>query len=148
MPKLIPQTPLQQRIHANFQAQNFLSLIGAELTLVEPGRVVIEMPFDVKLTQQHQALHAGATSTIADTAAGYAALTTMPEGADVMTVEFKINLMAPGRGNRFKADARAIRTGRTVTVVEARVSALQDSGIWVETASFLGTMICLMPKQG
>lgn len=148
MPTLIPRTPLQQRIAANFEQQNFLELIGAELTLVEPGHVVIEMPFDPRLTQQHKALHAGATSTIADTAAGYAALTTMPDGADVMTVEFKINLMAPGRGVRFKADATAVRTGRTVTVVEARVSALQESGIWVETASFLGTMICLTPREG
>lgn len=146
MSSLIPKTPVQQRIFDNFQRQKFLALMGAELTVVEPGHVVIEMPFDPRFTQQHDALHAGATSTIADTAAGYAGLTTMPDGADVMTIEYKINLMAPGRGVRFRADARVIRTGRTVTVVEAKVSALQESGIWVETAAFLGTMICLMPR--
>lgn len=138
--------PLLDRIEAYFDRQPFSALLGMRLALVEPGRVVVEMAPDAKLTQQHGALHAGATTSLADTAAGFAALTLMPADADVMSVEFKINLMAPGKGSRFRADARVLRSGRTITTVEARAQALQDDGQWLDYASFLGTMICLRPK--
>lgn len=137
---------LLDRIEVLFDRQNFAALLGMRLHLVEAGRVVVEMPPDKRLTQQHGVLHAGATTTLADTAAGFAALTMMPEGADVMSVEFKINLMAPGKGNLFRADARVLRAGRTITTVEARAQARGDDGTWTDYASFLGTMICLQPK--
>ncbi|PWR23931.1 PaaI family thioesterase [Zavarzinia compransoris] len=138
--------PLLDRIETLFDRQNFAALLGMRLALVEPGRVIIEMPPDRKLTQQHGALHAGATTSLADTAAGFAALTMMPEGADVMSVEFKINLMAPGKGSHFRADARVLRAGRTITTVEARAQARGDDGTWADYATFLGTMICLRPR--
>ncbi|MCF4164354.1 PaaI family thioesterase [Zavarzinia compransoris] len=138
--------PLLDRIETAFDRQPFSALLGMRLVLVEPGHVVVEMAPQPQLTQQHGALHAGATSSLVDTAAGFSALTLMPEGADVMSVEFKVNLMAPGKGTLFRADARVLRAGRTITTVEARAQALQADGQWLDYASFLGTMICLRPK--
>ncbi|MFA5123528.1 PaaI family thioesterase [Zavarzinia sp.] len=138
--------PLFQRIAESFDRQTFARGIGMVLTVAEPGRVAVELPFDQGLTQQNGVLHAGVTTSLADTAAGFAALTLMPDDANVMSVEFKINLMAPAAGQRFVADAKVIRSGRTLSTVEARVTAYDAAGKGAEVASFLGTMICLRPR--
>src|SRR2546426_12601858 len=91
-----PQDPdFRTRVKASFSRQAFMTTIGASLELVEPGEVHIALPFSTHLSQQHGYLHAGATTAIADSANGYAALTLAPADADVLAVEFKINLMAP-----------------------------------------------------
>jgi uncharacterized protein (TIGR00369 family) len=99
-------------------------LIGGELTRVEPGVIEITLPYRTDLTQQHGYIHAGVITTIADSACGYAAYTLMPQGSDVLAVEFKVNLMRPAKGETFVARAEVIKSGRTLTVVRADVHAL------------------------
>jgi uncharacterized protein (TIGR00369 family) len=93
-----------------------MSTIGATLERVAPGEVSIRLPFRADLTQQHGFLHAGAMTTALDTACGYAALTLMPPGAAVLTAEFKVNLLAPGRGDYLLARGRVVKPGRTLIV--------------------------------
>jgi uncharacterized protein (TIGR00369 family) len=103
-----------------------MATLGAELTRVAPGEVDIAVPFDPRLTQQHGYLHAGVVASIADSACGYAALSLMSADAAVLSVEFKINLLAPARGRRFLARGRVARAGRTITVCTADVVARDD----------------------
>lgn len=98
-----------------------MALLGARLSRVYPGAVDIELPYSPRLCQQNGFLHAGAVSSIADSANGYAAFTLAPEDTDVLAVEFKINLLAPARGERFLASGRVLRAGRTLTVCQADV---------------------------
>ena len=119
-----------------------MSLIGGELTRVEPGIIEITLPYRTDLTQQHGYVHAGIITTIADSACGYAAYTLMPPGSDVLAVEFKVNLLRPAKGETFVARAEVVKSGRTLTVVRADVHALtKDSRELV--AIMQGTMMRL-----
>lgn len=109
------------RVKASFSRQGFMTTLGASLVVIEPGEVHIELPFAPRLSQQHGYLHAGATTAIADTANGYAALTLTPADAEVLAVEFKINLMAPATAPRFVARGRVLRSGRRLSVCLAEV---------------------------
>lgn len=100
------------RVKTSFSRQEFMATLGASLELIEPGEVHIALPFSTRLSQQHGYLHAGAISAIADSANGYAALTLAPAGAEVLAVEFKINLMVPASAPRFLARGRVLRPGR------------------------------------
>jgi uncharacterized protein (TIGR00369 family) len=123
-----PQDPdFRARVKASFSGQAFMATIGASLELVEPGEVHIALPFSTHLSQQHGYLHAGATTAIADSANGYAALTLAPAGADVLAVEFKINLMAPASAGRFLARGKVLRPGRRLSVCLAEVVALNGA---------------------
>jgi uncharacterized protein (TIGR00369 family) len=133
---------IDERCKASFERQGLMSLLGAELLEVRDGRAVIEVPFRQNLTQQHGFFHAGVVSSIADTAAGYAAYSLMPEDASVLTVEFKINLMNPAAGERLRAEAQVRKAGRTLIVVSTAVHAMKD-GDSIACAEFLGTMIVL-----
>jgi len=125
MPTFEPQTPdYVARVRASFDAQPLMRTLGAMLTTVEPGVVHIELPFSAALTQQHGYVHAGAITSIVDSACGYAAFSLMPAGAEVLTVEFKVNLLNPARGERFVAVGRVIKPGRTLTVCQGEVTAL------------------------
>lgn len=115
-----------RRISESFGRQSLMSTLGARLLRVEPGAVEIELPVAGHILQQHGFVHAGAVSSIADSAAGYACLTLMPEGAGVLTVEFKINLLAPAAGERLVARGRVIKAGRTLTLATADVFAAHD----------------------
>lgn len=119
-----------------------MATLGARLVSVTPGDVVIELPWRDELGQQHGVLHAGAVAAVADSACGYAALSLMPEGAAVMSVEFKVNLLAPGRGDRFVAHGRVRRAGRTLTICEGSVRAI-DQEKEREVAIMTATMIRL-----
>ncbi len=101
--------------------------IGATLARVAPGEVVIELPFRPELTQQHGFLHAGIVTSVMDTACGYAALSLMDPGAAVLSIEFKVNLIAPARGERFHATGRVVRAGRTVTVVSGEFRVVEPA---------------------
>ena len=101
-----------------------MKLLGAVLERVAPGAVDIRLPFRAELTQQHGFLHAGVTTSIADSACGYAAFTLMPPGAAVLTVEFKVNLMAPAAGETFVARGRVLKAGRTLTICSGDVFAV------------------------
>jgi uncharacterized protein (TIGR00369 family) len=119
-----------------------MATLGARLVSVSPGDVVIELPWRDELGQQHGVLHAGAVAAIADSACGYAALSLMPDGAAVMSVEFKVNLLAPGRGDRFVAHGHVRRAGRTLTICEGSVRAF-DRENEREVAIMTATMIRL-----
>jgi uncharacterized protein (TIGR00369 family) len=136
---------LVERILASFERQQMMQTIGATLETVAPGRADISLPFRPDLTQQHGYLHAGVVATIADSACGYAAYTLMPADSSVLTVEYKINLLAPARGDHFVARATVLRPGRTLTVAQADVFASTD-GTEVRTATLLATLIVLRDR--
>lgn len=117
-----------------------METLGAELKDVSPGRVVITAPIRAETGQQHGFAHAGLTFAIGDSAAGYAALSLMPEGAEVLTVEMKINLLAPAAGDRLVATGEVVRAGRRLTVVRAEVAA-EANGTLRPVALLQGTMI-------
>lgn len=119
---------LHPRIAASFDAQGLMATIGARLTHVADGEVHIELPFAKSLSQQHGYLHAGATTSIVDSACGYAALTKAPAGFEVVTAEFKINLMRPALGERFLAIGRVVNAGRLMTVCSGEVRAFAGAG--------------------
>ncbi len=123
-----------------------MKLIGARLSLVEPGVVEITLPYRADLTQQHGYLHAGVVTTIADSACGYAAYSLMPLGSEVLSVEFKVNLLRPAQGARFVARAEVIKAGRTLSVVRADVFAVRDDERDL-VATMQGTMICVRKHE-
>ena len=115
----------EQRVRVSFARQAAMGLIGATMTRVEPGRCEIELPVRDDLTQQHKFVHGGVVGMIADSAGGYAAFTLMPPGAGVLTVEFKVNMLAPARGERLIARGEVLKPGRTLSIVRADVWALE-----------------------
>ena len=127
----------------SFAQQPIMNLIGARLALVEPGIVEIALPYRADLTQQNGYLHAGIVTTIADSACGYAALSLMPEGSGVLSVEFKVNLLRPARGDSFVTRAEVIKAGRTLSVVRADVFAIDAGDERKLVATMQGTMMCL-----
>ena len=106
----------EERVRGSFERQGAMRLFGAAITELDPGHCAIALPFRADLAQQHGYFHAGISSAIADSAGGYAALTLFPSGTEVLTVEFKINLIAPAHGETLVADAHVVRSGRTLTV--------------------------------
>ncbi len=130
-----------RQVRDSLQRQSFMRLLGAHAPVVEQGHVLIELPFRPDLCQQNGYLHAGVVTSIADSACGYAALTVMPPGSDVLSVEFKVNLLAPGRGEVFRADARVVRSGRTLTVCQAEVTAVTAGQPDVSVALMQATLI-------
>lgn len=132
-----------EEIKASFAKQTIMGLIGAELSRVEPGVIEITLPYRSDLAQQHGYLHAGIVTTIADSACGYAAYSLMPPKSEVLSVEFKVNLLRPAKGEVFVALAEVIKSGRTLTVVRADVFGLDQNGGRELVATMLGTMMCL-----
>ena len=130
-------------VAASFAQQSIMNLIGARLSLVEPGTVEITLPYRDDLTQQNGYLHAGIVTTIADSACGYAAYSLMPAGASVLSVEFKVNLLRPAQGESFVARAEVIKAGRTLTVVRADVFGIVRGSERALVATMQGTMICV-----
>jgi uncharacterized protein (TIGR00369 family) len=136
----MPKDPAE-RVRESFRKQAFMGLLGASLSRVAPGEVDIELPFRADLVQQHGYLHAGVTTAVADSACGYAALTLMPDDSAVLSVEYKVNLLAPAKGRRFIAQGRVVKSGRTVTVVRGEVLAFGDRDEPVSVLVLQGTMI-------
>jgi uncharacterized protein (TIGR00369 family) len=129
-----------EEVRASFERQRVMELLGASLARVEPGAVDVTLPFREDLTQQNGYLHAGVVTTVADSACGYAAYTLMPPGSEVLSVEFKVNLLSPAAGGAFLAEARVVRPGRTLTVVRCDVFALRG-GERRAVALMVATMI-------
>ncbi len=119
-------TTIQQRIAASFAMQGLMTTLGATLTHVGDGEVHITLLYDGRLSQQQGFVHAGAIAAILDTACGYAALTRAPAGSDVVTAEFKINLLRPALGARLMAIGRVVNAGRSLTVCTGEVRAHAD----------------------
>ncbi|WAT86240.1 PaaI family thioesterase [Delftia acidovorans] len=133
-----------RRVRDSFTRQGAMHTLGAELSLLEPGAVDVCLDWAPGLTQQHGFLHAGMVSTALDSACGYAGLTLMPADAAVLTIEFKINLLAPAKGQRFRMEGRVIKPGRTIIVTEGRAYAIDEG-----REKLIATMGCtLMCVQG
>ncbi len=132
-------------VRESFACQAFMTTLGATLARVAPGEVDLELPVHAGLTQQHGSVHAGALASLLDSAAGYAALTLMPAGAGVVSVEFKLNLLEPARGERMLALGRVVRAGRTLTTCTAEAWALAG-GQRTRVALLQGTMMCLLGR--
>jgi len=139
-----PDPAFAARVRDSFAHQAMMRVLGAELVAVRAGDVEIALPFRSDLTQQHGYLHAAAVTAIADSACGYAALTLMRPGFEVLAVEFKVNLLAPAVGQRFLAHGRVLKSGRTLTVCTAEVRAHDADGDQL-IAAMQGTMIA-MPR--
>ncbi len=146
MSKFEPRDPdWDKKVRDSFARQTVMTTIGARIAALRPGYCEIELPFRRDLCQQHGFLHAGITTTIADSAAGYAAFSLMPRGSSVLTVEFKVNLMAPAAGDLFIGRGKVIKPGRTLLAVEAEVIARGPNGEKT-VAQMLATMMCLADK--
>jgi uncharacterized protein (TIGR00369 family) len=132
----------EERVRLSFSQQAFMASLGAEITAVGAGTVEIRLPFSAQLTQQNGYVHAGAITSVLDSACGYAALSVAAEGHDVLTVEFKVNLMAPAVGEVFAARAQVKRAGRTLTVCAADAFAI-SGGKEKVIATMLATVMAL-----
>jgi uncharacterized protein (TIGR00369 family) len=139
-----PRNPsFAEEIQQSFAKQTVMNLIGARLGRIEAGLVEITLPYRADLAQQNGYLHAGIVTTIADSACGYAAYSLMPPNSQVLSVEFKVNLLRPAKGETFLASAEVVKSGKTLTVVRADVFGVEQSGRRELLATMLGTMICL-----
>jgi uncharacterized protein (TIGR00369 family) len=132
----------EERIRRSFSKQAFMSTLGAELTAVSPGGVEIRLPFSANLTQQNGYLHAGAITAVLDSACGYAAMTLAADDRDVLSVEFKVNLLSPSVGEVFMARAVVKKAGRTLTVCTADAFAI-IGGKEKTVATMLATMMAV-----
>ena len=142
-----PDPAFESRVRESFGRQRFMATLGATLERVGPGEVQIRLPFRGDLTQQHGFLHAGVLTTIADSACGYAALTLMPAAAAVLTVEFKVNLLAPGEGDEMLARAHVLKAGRTLSVCSGDVFAIRG-GEEKLVATMLATVMTVRDRPG
>ena len=135
-----------QRVLDSFERQGLMKHLGARIAQLQPGRVEIRAPYRAELTQQHNYFHAGVSGAIADSACGYAAYTLMPADSSVLTVEYKINLLAPAAGDELIARAHVVRSGRTLTICVADVYVRKG---YAEThrATMLATIMCLPGKS-
>ena len=137
MKQLTPADPgFAKRVQDSFARQAVMTTLGAALDAVDAGRVVIVMPHKPELTQQHGFLHAGIVATLLDSACGYAALSLMPADAAVLTIEFKVNLLAPARGPWLRCEGQVVKAGRTISVVDGRA--------WQHETSATGTLCATM----
>ncbi len=130
----------QARVRESFARQPITRTLNMRIDRLAPGEVDLSMPYDEALTQQNGFLHAGIVTAGLDNACGYAAFTLMPADADVLSVEFKTNLLAPAIGEKFQFEGRVIKPGRTITVAEAKAYALGE-GKETLVAVMTGTMI-------
>jgi len=138
-----------QRVRDSFALQAVMHrTLGAELAEVAPGRVVITMTHKPELCQQHGFLHAGIVSTALDSACGYAAYSLMPAEAAVLTIEFKINLLAPARGPLFRFEGQVAKAGRTISVVEGRAYGFEAGGEEKLVATMSATVMTVLGRDG
>lgn len=135
----------EARVRDSFNRQPAMHLIGATITLVKPGFCEIELPRRADVTQQHGFVHGGIVGMIADSAAGYAAFSLFPADATVLTVEYKINIMAPADGDRLLARGQVTRHGRTLTIVGFDVF-VEKSGQLLHCATGLSTLMCIVGR--
>jgi uncharacterized domain 1 len=142
-----PNSNFRERVTESFHRQMAMKTIGATLTKVDYGVVEIEMPFSAAFTQQHGFMHAGIISTALDSACGFAALSVMPQDAAVLTIEFKINLLSPGRGERFLFRGEVTKPGSTIIVADGRAYAVADGPAKL-IASMTGTMMVIRGREG
>ena len=143
-----PKDPdFRERVRASFARQQVMATLGIELVHLEPGEIHLTMPPNPAYTQQHGFMHAGIITTALDSACGYAAFSLMPAEAAVLTVEFKTNLLAPAKGERFIFRGHVVKPGRTLTICEARALALEGQEEKL-VATMTGTLMAVAGRQG
>jgi uncharacterized protein (TIGR00369 family) len=137
-PRELDEVPIDvdARVRASFARQAFMATLGARLATVSAGEVSIDLPFQDGLTQQHGFLHAGAVTSVMDSACGYAALTMMRSDVAVLTVTFTVNLLAPATGRSFRATGRVVRRGRTLTICRGELHA-EDALVAIMQATMM-----------
>jgi uncharacterized protein (TIGR00369 family) len=146
MPRFEPKNPDYRKVAtATFDRQQAMRTLGISIARIEPGEVDLSMPYSLDWTQQNGFVHAGIITAGLDTACGIAAFTLMASGSDVLTVEFKTNLLAPAKGKRFSFRAHVVKPGRTLTVCEARAFADTD-GVESLIATMTGTLMAMTPR--
>ncbi|THV23998.1 PaaI family thioesterase [Peteryoungia ipomoeae] len=143
----IDQDAVEARIRGSFARQGAMATLGATLSSISPGVVEIELGFDEKLTQQHGFLHAGVISAALDTACSYAAYTVTDQEASLLTIEFKVNLMSPGRGERFLFRGEITKPGSNIIVADGRGYALTDGPAKL-IASMTSTLMVIRGREG
>lgn len=147
MPHFAPSDPhFERRVRDSFARQGIMSHVGAKMIGVEAGRCEIHLPYGDHVSQQHGFFHGGIVATIADSAAGYAGFSLMPADAGVLTVEFKINLVAPADGELLVARGSVVRPGRTLTVSHAEVTVRKD-GVERVCAILQQTLMMIMGRR-
>jgi uncharacterized protein (TIGR00369 family) len=134
------------RVRASFARQRVMRTLGVEITRLAPGEIELAMPFEAAFTQQHGFVHAGIMATVLDSACGYAAFSLMPADAAVLTVEFKTNLLAPAKGERFLFQANVVKPGRTLTVCDGQAFALENGADERPVATMNGTLMALFDR--
>ena len=137
---LAPQ--VEQRILESFARQGLINTLNGKIVHLSPGEMHIEAPFDERFTQQDGFLHAGIVTTLIDSACGYAAYTLMPADSRVLSVEFKVNFLSPAQGERFRAEGCVVKSGKTLTICEGKLFAIQAEGEKL-VAIMQATMICV-----
>ena len=138
----------EARVRASFARQSAMTTVGASLVSVLPGRVSIELPFADHITQQHGFVHGGVVAAVLDSACGYAASSLMGPEDGVLSIEFKVNLLAPAQGQRFRMDGEVLKPGRTITVTEARAFAIDAQGQEKLVATMVATMMVITGREG
>lgn len=136
----------EARIRDSFARQGFLATVGARLERVAPGEVEIALTPGRAVSQQHGFVHGGVVAALADTACGYAAMSLAPAEAEVLTVEFKVNFLAPTKGDRLLVRGRVLKSGRTLSVVEGR-ALVEDGGETRETAAMTATIMTVTGRK-
>ncbi|RMF45961.1 MAG: PaaI family thioesterase [Deltaproteobacteria bacterium] len=142
-----PRDPdFDRKVRDSFARQQFMATLGAELTELAPGHCVISLPYRPELSQQHGYFHGGVIGTLADNSCGYAAYSLMPQGCSVLTVEYKLNLLAPGDGDLLIARGEVVKPGRTLTICRSEVIVVKD-GREKLCATALATLMCMAGKS-
>jgi uncharacterized protein (TIGR00369 family) len=134
------------KIEESFNRQEVMKTINASLAKIEPGKVSINLKYSTKITQQHGFVHAGIVSTVIDSACGYAALTLMPEDTGVLSIEFKVNLLAPAKGDFFVASGFVRKPGKTIMVTEGELIAYEGNEEKL-IATMVATMMCVADRN-
>ena len=141
-----PKDPqYRSRVEASFNQQQVMKTLGVKIESLQPGEIELMMPYGIAYTQQHGFMHAGIIATVLDNACGYAAFSLMPDDAAILTVEFKTNLLAPARGERFLFRGKVVKPGRTITVCEAQAFAV-GGGEEKLVATMTGTLMALFER--
>ena len=137
----------QEKVKDSFNRQEIMKTLRVSIEAIRPGEVELVFPYQSRLTQQHGFIHAGMVSTVLDSACGYAAFSLMPPEAAVLTIEFKVNLLSPAKGKRFKAIGRVKKQGKTITVTEGELLAYSE-GEPKQVAAMVGTMMSVFNRDG
>ena len=147
-PALTTEPGFEQRVRDSFGRQPAMTLIGAQLVRVVPGEVEVVLPYRREITQQHGFVHAGMIGAALDSACGYAALTVMPAGTGILTIEYKLNCLAPGVGERIRLIGRVRKPGRTILLVEGEALAVAADGAERLVATMTATEMTIRGRDG